>query len=59
MWAIATAACRDASNGAAFIAQAERICRMRIKVLSGKREAQLAAARSNWSMSSGTRFAPA
>ena len=43
LWAIATAACRDASNGPDFIAQAERICRTRIKVLSGKREAQLTA----------------
>ncbi len=40
---LATAACRDASNGAAFIAEAERICRTRIEVLSGKREAQLSA----------------
>ncbi len=43
VWAIATAACRDARNGRAFIAQAERICRTRIKVLSGKREAYLTA----------------
>jgi exopolyphosphatase/guanosine-5'-triphosphate,3'-diphosphate pyrophosphatase len=43
LWAIATAACRDARNGRAFIAQAERICRTRIRVLSGKREAQLTA----------------
>jgi exopolyphosphatase/guanosine-5'-triphosphate,3'-diphosphate pyrophosphatase len=43
LWAIATAACRDARNGPAFIKQAERICRTRIKVLSGKREAQLTA----------------
>jgi exopolyphosphatase/guanosine-5'-triphosphate,3'-diphosphate pyrophosphatase len=43
LWAIATAACRDARNGRAFIAQAERICRTRIKVLSGKREAHLTA----------------
>jgi exopolyphosphatase/guanosine-5'-triphosphate,3'-diphosphate pyrophosphatase len=42
-WAIATAACRDASNGRAFIAEAERICGVRIDVLSGKREAELAA----------------
>ena len=40
---IATAACRDAKNGAAFIAQAERICRTRIEVASGRREAQLSA----------------
>lgn len=43
IWAIATAACRDASNGPAFIAAAERICKVRIDVLSGKREAQLTA----------------
>lgn len=40
---LATAACRDAKNGAAFIAEAERICRTPIEVLSGKREAQLSA----------------
>ena len=40
---IATAACRDAKNGKALIAQAERICRTTIDVLSGKREAQLSA----------------
>lgn len=40
---IATAACRDAENGPEFIAQAERICRTNIEVLSGKREAQLSA----------------
>jgi exopolyphosphatase/guanosine-5'-triphosphate,3'-diphosphate pyrophosphatase len=43
LWAVATAACRDAENGAAFIAQAERICRTRIEVLSGAREANLTA----------------
>ena len=43
VWAIATAACRDARNGRAFIAQAERICRTPIKVLSGSREAHLTA----------------
>jgi exopolyphosphatase / guanosine-5'-triphosphate,3'-diphosphate pyrophosphatase len=43
VWAIATAACRDASNGAAFIAEAERISRAKIDVLSGKREAELTA----------------
>ncbi len=43
IWAIATAACRDASNGRAFIAQAERICRTPITILSGKREANLTA----------------
>jgi exopolyphosphatase / guanosine-5'-triphosphate,3'-diphosphate pyrophosphatase len=43
IWAIATAACRDARNGRAFIAEAARICRTPIKILSGKREAQLTA----------------
>ena len=43
VWAIATAACRDAENGDDFIAAAERICRTKITVLSGKREAQLTA----------------
>src|SRR3984957_11478168 len=41
--AIATAACRDATNGADFIAKAERICGVRIKILSGPREAKLSA----------------
>ena len=43
LWAIATAACRDAENGKAFVAEAERICRAKIDVLSGKREAELSA----------------
>jgi exopolyphosphatase / guanosine-5'-triphosphate,3'-diphosphate pyrophosphatase len=43
LWALATAACRDASNGRAFIAQAEQICGTKIEVLSGKREARLSA----------------
>jgi exopolyphosphatase/guanosine-5'-triphosphate,3'-diphosphate pyrophosphatase len=43
LWAIATAACRQASNGPAFIAEAEKICRTKIDVLSGKREAELSA----------------
>src|SRR5689334_21304851 len=41
--AIATAACRDASNGAEFIARAERICGTRIEIISGPREAHLSA----------------
>jgi exopolyphosphatase / guanosine-5'-triphosphate,3'-diphosphate pyrophosphatase len=41
--AIATAACRDADNGPAFIAEAEQICGTSIDVLSGKREAMLSA----------------
>ena len=41
--AIATAACRDASNGPDFIAKAERICGVPINILSGPREAKLSA----------------
>src|SRR6201996_7637344 len=41
--AIATAACRDATNGADFIAKAERICGVKITILSGPREARLSA----------------
>jgi exopolyphosphatase/guanosine-5'-triphosphate,3'-diphosphate pyrophosphatase len=41
--AIATAACRDASNGPDFIAKAERICGCTIEILSGAREARLSA----------------
>lgn len=43
VYAIATAACRDASNGPDFIARAERICRVPVDILSGPREAYLAA----------------
>ena len=43
VYAIATAACRDASNGADFIARAERICGVSIEILSGPREAKLSA----------------
>ena len=43
VFAIATAACRDAKNGRAFIKLAERIIRTEIDVLSGAREAQLTA----------------
>jgi len=43
LWVLATAACRDASNGRVFIADAERICGTKIEVLSGKREAKLSA----------------
>jgi len=43
LWVLATAACRDARNGKDFIAKAERICRARIDVISGKREAELTA----------------
>ena len=41
--AIATAACRDASNGPDFINRAERICGVPIEILSGPREAKLSA----------------
>src|SRR3954447_26536652 len=41
--AIATAACRDATNGPDFIAKAERICDVAIEILSGPREAALSA----------------
>lgn len=43
IYAIATAACRDASNGPDFIARAERICGVPIEILSGPREAKLSA----------------
>ena len=43
VYAIATAACRDADNGPDFIAKAERICGARIEILSGPREAKLSA----------------
>jgi exopolyphosphatase / guanosine-5'-triphosphate,3'-diphosphate pyrophosphatase len=42
-WVIATAACREAKNGKAFVAEAERICGTKIEVISGKREAELSA----------------
>jgi exopolyphosphatase / guanosine-5'-triphosphate,3'-diphosphate pyrophosphatase len=41
LWVVATAACRDAKNGKTFITQAERICRAKIDLLSGAREAKL------------------
>ena len=43
IWAIATAACRDAADGPDFIARGERALGARIQVLSGQREAELAA----------------
>ena len=43
VFAIATAACRDARNGPDFIAKAERICGADIEILSGPREAKLSA----------------
>ena len=41
--AIATAACRDASDGPDFIARGEKALGTRIQILSGQREAELAA----------------
>jgi exopolyphosphatase/guanosine-5'-triphosphate,3'-diphosphate pyrophosphatase len=41
--AVATAACRDAKNGRAFISFAERILKTEIDVLSGSREAEMTA----------------
>jgi exopolyphosphatase/guanosine-5'-triphosphate,3'-diphosphate pyrophosphatase len=41
--AIATAACRDAKNGRAFIRSAERTLKTEIDILSGAREAELTA----------------
>src|SRR5581483_3260813 len=41
--AIATAACRDASDGPDFIARGERALGAKIQILSGQREAELAA----------------
>ena len=43
MWVVATAAVRDAVNGPDFIEQAKRLLRADVEVLSGKREAKLAA----------------
>src|SRR6266853_916218 len=43
IFAIATAACRDARNGPAFIVQAEKTCGVAVAVLSGRREAELSA----------------
>jgi exopolyphosphatase/guanosine-5'-triphosphate,3'-diphosphate pyrophosphatase len=43
VWAIATAACRDARNGPAFIVRAEKACGVAVAVLSGRREAELSA----------------
>ena len=43
VFGIATAACRDARNGPAFIKEAEHLSRIKIDVLSGRREAELSA----------------
>ena len=42
-WVIATAAVRDASNGAAFVSEIEKVCGGKVMLLSGQREAELAA----------------
>ncbi|OYW43236.1 MAG: exopolyphosphatase, partial [Azorhizobium sp. 12-66-6] len=43
LYALATAAARDAQNGPSFIADCEAICRTTVEILSGRREAELAA----------------
>lgn len=43
LFVLATAACREARNGRDFIATAEQICRTKIDVISGQREAELTA----------------
>jgi exopolyphosphatase / guanosine-5'-triphosphate,3'-diphosphate pyrophosphatase len=43
VYAIATAACRDASNGPEFIAKAEKICGCAIQILTGPEEARYSA----------------
>ena len=43
LWAIATAAVREAEDGPEFIARGERACGVKILILSGEREAELAA----------------
>ncbi len=42
-FAIATAACRDASNGREFIGRAEKVIGVPITIVSGRREAELSA----------------
>lgn len=43
VFAVATAACREADNGPDFIKRAERICGVPVRVLSGAQEAHLSA----------------
>jgi exopolyphosphatase/guanosine-5'-triphosphate,3'-diphosphate pyrophosphatase len=43
VWAIATAACRDAENGPDFIRRAEAAAGVPVTMLTGRREAELAA----------------
>ncbi|HWA45027.1 MAG TPA: Ppx/GppA family phosphatase [Hypericibacter adhaerens] len=40
---VATAAVRDAANGAEFVAEAERRCQRKIRIISGEEEARLSA----------------
>src|SRR5262249_58324125 len=40
---LATAAVRDAKNGAEFVAEVERRCRVRVRMISGEEEARLSA----------------
>ena len=42
-WVVATAAVRDAENGAGFVSDVEKICGARVMLLSGQREAEFAA----------------
>lgn len=42
-WVVATAAVRDAENGAAFVSEVEKVCGAKVMLLSGQREAELAA----------------
>ena len=42
-WVVATAAVRDAENGAAFVTEIEKVCGAKVMLLSGNREAELAA----------------
>src|SRR5690242_21653744 len=43
VYAIATAACRDASNGPELIAKAEKICGCAIQILTGQEAARYSA----------------
>ena len=43
LYVVATAAAREARNGKAFVAEAERICRVKVELISGAREAKLTA----------------
>ena len=42
-WVVATAAVREAANGAGFITEIEKACGAKVMLLSGQREAELAA----------------